>query len=162
MCSHVYQMCKNQFYMRMTAGCCQGESNSSYVNTENVVMFMNRQCIHTRHELYLDAEGCSLWAGRLSGGGGLCSGLEQSFEDGLGVHFWGWLRRGSLTSGARQGRGQTIFLCTATCAWSVTEPPAGAKKRKRCHNSTTLMTLTKWQSYQKKGSYLAIWQCLSA
>lgn len=33
-------MCKNQFYMRLTATCCQGENHSSYVNTENVVMFV--------------------------------------------------------------------------------------------------------------------------
>lgn len=85
--------------------------------------FMNRQCIHARHGLYLDAEGSGLWAGGLSGGGGLCGGLEQSFEDGLGVHLWSGLRGGSLASGTRQGRGQTVFFWSTACARSITQPP---------------------------------------
>lgn len=86
-------------------------------------------CVHTRRELYLDAKGGGLWAGGLGGGGGLCGGLEQSFEDGLGVHLWGGLRGGSLTGGARQGGGQAVFFCTAACAGSIAEPPVGVEER---------------------------------
>lgn len=64
----------------------------------------------TRRQLYLDAEGGGLRAGRLGGGGGLCRGLEQSFEDGLGVDLRCGLRGGSLTGGARQRGGQAVFL----------------------------------------------------
>ena len=91
-------------------------------------MFMNRQCIHARHGLYLDAEGSGLWAGGLSGGGGLCGGLEQSFEDGLGVHLWSGLRGGALAGGTRQGGGQTIFFRSTPCARSVTQPPVGINR----------------------------------
>lgn len=101
--------------------------------TLTIQLYVYEQCIPTRHELYFDAKGSGLRAGGLSGGsGGLRGGLEQGFEDGLGVHLWGRLRGGSLTGGAREGRGHTVFFCAIACAWSVTEPPVGAKEWGGC------------------------------
>lgn len=92
----MYIKCVKISFMRMCAGCCQCEHHSlkwEHWECTN----MNRQCFHFRRGLYLDAKGSGLWAGRLSGGGRLCSGLEESFEDGLGVHLWSGLRGGTLT-----------------------------------------------------------------
>lgn len=76
-------------------------------------------------KLYLNAEGCALWTGRLCGRGGLDSRFEQGLEDGLGIHLRCGLRGGWTTPGARQREGQTLFPSTA---WSVTEPPVRQKE----------------------------------
>lgn len=102
--SNVY----NLFHVRECGPrCCQDENRGLYVNTERSTMLQRKG--HS-HRLYLDAKGSGLRAGGLRGGGGLCGGLEQSFEDGLRIHLRGGLRGGPLTPGARQGGGQTIFL----------------------------------------------------
>lgn len=123
--SHVYQMCKNQLHMRECGLPVAVQVKNTVFFCEHwecSYTFMNRSCSHTRLDLYLDAKGSGLWAGGLSGRGGLCSRLEQSFEDGLGVHLRSGLWRGSLTGRARQGWGQAVFFCTAARAWGVAEP----------------------------------------
>lgn len=98
--SHVYQMCKNQFHMRGRGRPAVKAKNTVCMWTLRMQLYVYEQCIHARHELYLDAKGSGLRAGGLSGGGWLGGGLEQSFEDGLGVHLWSGLRGGSLPRGA--------------------------------------------------------------
>lgn len=107
----------------MQAAC--SHTNRLYMNPGNPV---------TCHELYFDAKGGGLWAGGLGSRSGLCSGLEESFENRLGVHFRSGLRGGSLT-GRAGWRRQTVFFCAIAGAWSVAEPPVenqGAKKT-HCH-----------------------------
>lgn len=102
------EMCKNQFHQRLRAAC---------------ILLL----------LYLDAEGGGLWAGGLGGGGGLCGGLEQSFENGLGVHFGRGLRGGALAAGTGQRGRQAVFLraaAAAASAWGVAESPVGQKRKK--------------------------------
>lgn len=88
----------------------------------------------TCHELYFDAKGSGLWAGGLSSSG-RCGGLEESFEDRLGVHFRSGLRGGSLTGGARWRR-QTVFFCAIAGAWSITEPPGESQGAKDTFSRT--------------------------
>lgn len=71
-------------------------------------------------ELYFDAKSGGLRVGGLGGGGGLGSGLEQGFQDGLGVHLRSGLGGGALTTGAGQGRGQTVLLWATSCAGIIT------------------------------------------
>lgn len=109
----------SQIHTQTHAACWH--TNRLYMNPGNPV---------TCQELYFDAKGGGLWAGGLASRSGLCSGLEESFENGLGVHFRSGLRGGSLT-GRAGWRRQTVFFCAIAGAWSVAEPPVenqGTKK----------------------------------